>query len=165
MTAALALHPDTLTAKYRAVKDWKDSQNRRTTPDINTLSHWDVARLDTGELFLSARIMGPAPEAALLAFEHRQSTNISAFGDMAGGDRLPSLDCTVRGRTACVWRLNGVWVEVWYPDTPAHRPGPPVAAPRAVPKPGPPAVSSPSGRLPLGAHRTTLRRTATNKEQ
>ncbi|MFE1515832.1 hypothetical protein ACFW9I_03185 [[Kitasatospora] papulosa] len=155
-TAALALHLDALTAKCRALKDWRAAQDRRPNPKANPLGGWSVTRLESGDLYLSARILGPDPAGALLDFEKRQSTTVASFGDMQGGDRMPSLDCTVSGRTACVWRLDGVWVEFWHPDTPTPRPAPPVGVSRPVPKPGPPAATSPSGRLPrrpLTVHR------------
>lgn len=163
MTTATALHPDAITAKCRALKNWKDAQNRREDPEANALGAWSVTRLESGELFLSARILGPDPAVALVEFEKRQSNVVAGDGDMDAGDRMPSLDCTVPGRTACVWRLDGVWVEVWHPDTPTPRPTPPQGAPRPIPKPGPPAVSTPSGRLPLG-RLATIRRTLTAKE-
>ncbi|MEU5490305.1 hypothetical protein AB0G98_21520 [Streptomyces sp. NPDC020196] len=160
-TAALALHLDAITAKYRAMKDWRAAQDRRLDTAAHTLGDWSVTRLESGDLYLSARILGPDPAGALLDFEKRQSTTVASFGDMQGGDRMPSLDCTVSGRTACVWRLDGVWVEVWHPDTPTPRPAPPVGVSRPVPKPGPPAATSPSGRLPRRL--TTTRRTLTKE--
>lgn len=166
MTTTLALHPDAVTAKYRAIKDWRDALAPRTQVHDERqefLAHWSVSRLEGGELYLSARIVGADPAGALLAFETRQATRIATFGDPDGGDRLPALDCTVPGRTACVWRTAGAWVEVWHPDTPTPRPTAPVAALRPVPKPGPPRTS-PSGRLPISHRLTAIRRALTTKE-
>lgn len=164
-----ALHPDAGTAKDQTLKDWRGTHPNRPCR-IEELTDWTTVRLDNGSLLVSARIVGPDPGTALREFGVRQEERLGHRVDPSAGDQPPSLDFSVPGRTACVWRLGGVWVEVWHPDAPAPVPAPPRAA-QQLPRPaaGPPrrpaaAVSTPSGRLPLGQRLTNIRRTLTPKE-
>ncbi|MFJ1900466.1 hypothetical protein [Streptomyces sp. NPDC088115] len=164
-----ALHPDVGLAKAVTLKDWRDTHPNRPCR-VEELTDWETARLDDGSLLVSARIVGPDPATALREFGVRQEERLGHRVDPAVGDQPPSLDFSVPGRSACVWRLDGVWVEVWHPDTPTPVPAPPraVQAP-ARPVPTPPrqrpaaAVTTPSGRLPL-SRLARIRRTLTTKE-
>jgi hypothetical protein len=85
---------------------------------------------------LSAPVTGSDAAAAL--------ERIAAVGDLFGfGSSVyrAQLDFLVPGRVACVWRSNGVWVELWRSDTPSDAPAPTRA------------LSGPSGRLPFTRNR------------
>ncbi|WP_331728760.1 hypothetical protein OG693_39305 (plasmid) [Streptomyces sp. NBC_01259] len=164
-----ALHPDITLAKCRTLKDWCDTHPNRPCR-VEELTDWTTVRLDNGVLLVSARITGPDPAVALREFGVRQEERLGHRVDPAVGDQPPSLDFSVPGRSACVWRLGGVWVEVWHPDTPVpvpalSRPAQRVSRPIPTP-PRRPAVTAttPSGRLPLGQRLTRIRRTLTTKE-
>ncbi|WP_327335867.1 hypothetical protein OG384_04335 [Streptomyces sp. NBC_01324] len=118
-----ALHPDITLAKSRTLKDWCDTHPNRPC-GVEELTDWTTVRLDNGVLLVSARITGPDPAVALREFSVRQEERLGHRVDPAVGDQPPSLDFSVPGRTACVWRLGGVWVEVWHPGTPAPAPAP-----------------------------------------
>lgn len=137
------------TVREATVKRWRETETGRR----EQLVDWQAVRMDDGSLLLSARIDGPNPGGALHQFADRQSMYLA--NRMHGlGDRLPVLDVSVPGREACVWRMDGVWVELWCPDT--------VTTPPVVPEPVPgtvPAVPEPSprgllgGRLPFARNR------------
>ncbi|MFI6653233.1 hypothetical protein ACIBI8_37290 [Streptomyces sp. NPDC050529] len=164
-----ALHPDAGTAKAVTLKDWRDTHPNRACR-LEELTDWKAVRLDDGGVLLSARIAGPDPASALQEFAVRQEERLCHRVDPTAGDQPPSLDVSVPGRTACVWRLGGAWVEVWHPNTPAPVPAPPRGVqPVSRPVPAPPrrpavTVTTPSGRLPLGDRLTRIRRTLTTKE-
>ncbi|MEU9947047.1 hypothetical protein [Streptomyces sp. NPDC047939] len=162
-----ALHPDAGTAKNQTLKDWRETHPNRPCR-LEELTDWKSVRLDDGGLLLSARIVGPDPSTALREFSVRQEERLCHRVDLTAGDQPPSLDVSVPGRTACVWRLGGAWVEVWHPNTPTPVPAPPRAT-QAVSRPVPappaqrPAVTTPSGRLPL-SRLARIRHTLTTKE-
>ncbi|MFG2676987.1 hypothetical protein [Streptomyces sp. NPDC048445] len=165
MTAAL--HPDAALAKHRTLKHWNEAEHGRPAR-TEYLTGWDVSRTGNGSLLLSARVVGPDPGAALREFGAWQQMRLARWVDPAMGDQSPLLDFSVPGRTAFTWRMDGVWVEVWHPNTPAPVPGPVRAAQtpsRPVPAPPVqrPTVSTPSGRLPL-SRLARIRRTLTTKE-
>ena len=118
---------------------------------------WRTGTAADGAPLLTAEVVGAQKVEALHRFASQYP--LALRGE---GDQRPAYEYHP-GRTVCVWRTSGVWVELWHPD-PVTPPTEPVQAPapRPVPKPGP--VSSPSGRLPLGTRLTTIRRTLTNKE-
>ncbi|MFJ1782452.1 hypothetical protein ACIOKA_37735 [Streptomyces anulatus] len=139
---------DTALAKARLIRDWYDSGAGRQA----TLTDWVQSTTPDGSPMMSARLTGSHESHALALFGARQETYL-ALGS-APGDVLPSLDCSVPGRTGLVWRHDGVWTEVWHPNTPevpTPHPGPPVAATvpsRPVPMPPRTVAVTPSGRLP-----------------
>lgn len=122
---ALALHPEAITAKHATLKAWRDSQNHRP----EALTDWTVTRTPDGLLHVSARLAGPDPAAALTAFAARQASFLTIRANPCGEDLLPVLDLSVSGRTAAVWRLDGVW---WRSGTTTP----------------PPCRTRPHGRLP-----------------
>ncbi|MER5277745.1 hypothetical protein ABT025_18580 [Streptomyces sp. NPDC002809] len=158
-----ALHPDAGAAKFQALKDWRDTHPNRACR-IEELTCWETVRLDNGALLVSARITGPDPATALREFGVRQQERLGHRVDPTAGDQPAFLDLSVPDRTAFSWRLGGVWVEVWHPNTPAPVPAPPRAA-QPVPRPvqRPATGTPPSGRLPL-SRLTRIRRTLTTKE-
>ncbi|WP_031182972.1 hypothetical protein [Streptomyces seoulensis] len=140
---ALTLHPDALAAKHATIKAWRDSQSQRP----ETLTGWTITRAQDGLLHVSAQLSGPDPAAALTAFAARQASFLTIRANPCGEDLLPVLDFTVPGRTAAVWRLDGVWVEVWHPDPAptAHGPVQAVLRPVSVRRP----LGRPGARLPF----------------
>ncbi|MBD3550824.1 hypothetical protein [Streptomyces sp. SP18CM02] len=154
---------DTALAKARLIRDWHDSGAGRHAD----LTDWVQSTTPDGLPMMSARLDVLPPAGALAVFAARQEVTVALRS--GAGDVLPALDYSVPGRTGCVWREGGVWVEVWHSNSPevtAPRPGPPVAAaapPRPVPAPPPrPPAVTPSGRLP---RRPANRFRRTPKEQ
>lgn len=152
----LALHPDALIAKCLTLKYWRACSADRP----EKLRGWQTTRGEDGRLYLSAELRGPNPAEALQAFMGRQALFLTLRAEPSVGlstdDLMPYLDLSTPGRTAAVWRLSGVWVEVWYPDVAD-------AAPRPVQRP-PQAVTVPSrrgigARLPQGRRNKTLKET------
>ena len=110
---------------------------------------WRTGTAADGSPLLTAEVVGAQKVEALHRFASAYPLILRGEGDLR-----PTYEYRP-GRTVCVWRSDGVWVELWHPD-PADTPTAPVEAPapRAVPKPGP--AVSPSGRLPrrpLTVHR------------
>ncbi|WP_328903285.1 hypothetical protein OHR86_28190 [Streptomyces sp. NBC_00441] len=155
-------------AKDQTVRDWHSTHPGRPYR-VEKLTDWTTTRLDDGALLVSARVVGPNPGAALEEFGNRHAERLGHRVKPAEGDLPPIFDVSVPGRTARVWRVGGVWVEVWHPNTPNPVPGPPRCAQR-VPRPVPsqaarrPAAVTPSGRLPLGERLTRMRRALNLKE-
>ncbi|NUS82720.1 MAG: hypothetical protein HOY75_08200 [Streptomyces sp.] len=86
------------------------------------LGPWQTSTTSVGEL-LSSRVAGPDAHQAVLKF--------AACGDVsgvAGAFQRAQLDYGQPGRIAAVWQSNGLWVELWCPDTPNMRPEPAQAA-------------------------------------
>jgi hypothetical protein len=82
---------------------------------------------------------------------HRFAADCMFF--LGAGDIRPGFDYSVPGRTACVWRSHGVWVELWVSDTPSVPVAPAQPARRRL-------LTRPGARLPF----TRNRRTADQKE-
>ena len=116
---------------------------------------WRTGTAVDGAPLLTAEVVGADKVKALHRFASQYPLVLRGVGD-----QLPAYEYHP-GRTVCVWRADGVWVELWHTD-PAVAPTALVeaAAPRAVPKPGP--AVSPSGRLPRRL--TTTRRNLTQRE-
>ncbi|MFF7527302.1 hypothetical protein [Streptomyces pseudovenezuelae] len=108
---------------------------------------WQEGTLPDGTPHLSAEMTGSSALEAL----HRFAADTMFF--LGDGDTRPAFDYSVPGRTACVWRSRGVWVELWVPDTPNT----PVAPAQAVRRR---LLARPGARLPF----TRNRRTAALKE-
>ena len=142
-----ALHPDAIAAKYRTLKHWSANPDR-----AEKLTGWKASRLDDGALMLSAQVRGPDPAYALNRFADGLSSYLAICMRDDPTTRLPSMDVSMPGRTAVFWRAEGVWVELWHPDTPS-------AAPAPVPAP-PPAASK---RSRLGGRLLHTRRPKTTK--
>lgn len=150
---------DTALAKARLTRDWYDSGAGRHAD----LTDWVQSTTPDGLPMMSARLSAPLCAEMWSTFAARQEVEVARRS--GAGDVLPALDCSVPGRTGCVWREGGVWVEVWHSNTPeasASRPGPPVAStvllrPVPAPPPRPPAVtpSAPLPRRPTNRFRRT----------
>ncbi|MFF6931544.1 hypothetical protein [Streptomyces californicus] len=114
---------DTALAKARLTRDWYDSGAGRHAD----LTDWVQSTTPDGLPMMSARLSAPLCAEVWAVFAARQEATVALRS--GAGDVLPALDYSVPDRTGCVWREDGVWVEVWHPNTPeasAPRPGPPV---------------------------------------
>lgn len=138
--------PESIPAKQATIEAWRLS-GRNTV----SLDNWTVIRVADGSLLLSAQIDSPAAEEALKAFGKWQSSFLSDRIKPGSGDVLPAFDYSVPGRTAFVWRIDGVWVELWHdePVVPAPRPTPALHAAQT-------ARTAPSARLPFTRLRNAL---------
>ena len=88
-----------------------------------TLTGWQTGTAPDGSPQISAEVTGPGAAHALSRFTAGHDLVLGQ-----PGDQRQTVDYSVPGRTACVWRKNGVWVELWCSDTPST-PSPPVQAP------------------------------------
>jgi hypothetical protein len=136
------------TEKDHAVKAWYLFTNHRNfkarVPD------WRETKAPDGSARLVVEVVGPGAAHALRLFASEYPLVLGGVGD-----QRPGFDYSTPGRVTCVWRSNGVWVELWYPDAvtavlePARAPSRP---------PGRRLFARPSGRLPF------TRRSKTPKE-
>jgi hypothetical protein len=154
---------DPIAVQHAAARAWSlFTQDRQRTTE--TVENWETGTTPDGSPCLSGQVVGANPADALRLFTADYPIPLGQPGDLR-----PTVEYR-DGRVVTVWRSAGVWVELWHPEVPIPRPGPPVGAQRpARPLPAPPrrtavAVSSPSGRLPLGQRLTNIRRQYANKE-
>ncbi|MEU6016906.1 hypothetical protein ABZ826_23510 [Streptomyces sp. NPDC047515] len=135
--------PDLIETKEAAVRSWylcsRDRYPSALVPD------WRVGTADDGAPRLAAQVIG---ENAREALHHFASAYPLVLAQ--GGDLRPVFEYRP-GRVVCVWRTDGVWVELWHHDTPAV----PAPSPALMPKR---RFLPPSGRLPFPRR---PRRTAT----
>ena len=137
LTTTDALHY----AKDRAISAWyqfmREANLRAIIPD------WRTGITPDGAPSLTVEVVGPGAAYALRRFAADFPISVGL-----PGDQRPQLDYSVRGRTACVWRKYGVWVELWHADTVPAAPVPSPAGRRLLLRPG--------GRLPFTRNRRTL---------
>lgn len=95
-----------------------------------------------GGLLVSFQVVGPDAGKALAAFAGLPEY----FRPLGPDDLRPGFDYDTPGRTACVWRTAGVWVELWHPDTPPTTQAVPV--PSQQPARPQSLLSRASARLP-----------------
>lgn len=133
----LALNRDALAAKYSVFKHWQECRSGRR----ESLAPWTTTRGEDGRLQISTELRAPDPASALQALMGLQARFIDQRAGLALDDALPHLDVSQPGRVAGVWRLAGVWVEVWHHDT---VPAAPTRAQRAARL----FRRSPGGRFP-----------------
>jgi hypothetical protein len=141
--------PETVaTEKDHAVKAWYLFTNHRNfrarVPD------WRETKAPDGSPRLVAEVVGPGAAHALRLFASEYPLVLGGVGD-----QRPGFDYSVPGRVTCVWRSNGVWVELWHPEPVSPAPEPAVAPSRPSLRS---AFARPSGRLPF------TRRSKTPKE-
>lgn len=153
---------DPIAVQHAASRAWSlFTQDRQTT---ETVENWETGTTPDGSPCLSGQVVGDNPALALRLFTADYPIPLGQ-----PGDQRPHAEYR-EGRVVTVWRSAGVWVELWHPEVPIPRPGPPVAAQRpARPVPAPPrrtavAAATPSGRLPLGQRLTDIRRALATKE-
>lgn len=147
-------------AREHAVKSWRvftDQRNLRAA-----FADWRTSTTPDGSPYLSVEVAGQGAAHALSRFSADYYLNLPHPGDVR-----PQFDVTAVGRTVLVWRYDGVWVELWHPDSPVDAPQPvqpvqPVqsATVHSMPVPVSAAPSGrrsflrPSGRLPFTRNRT-----------
>jgi hypothetical protein len=102
--------PAAAQADTMGIWNYRLTQKGRPTVPIR----WTETTAADGSPLLSGRIDSPTAEEALLRFVREGSLGLAYE---AGPCQQPTLDDSVPGRTACVWRTGGVWVELWHPDT------------------------------------------------
>jgi len=86
------------------------------------LTDWQTSNTPDGTQQVSARVHGPGAEHALRRFTAEHYIVLGCPGDLR-----QAFDYTQAGRTVCVWRTGGVWVELWHSDqTEQATPTPPV---------------------------------------
>lgn len=135
--------------KDSAVRSWylavRDRYPSALVPD------WRTGTAGDGTPLLTVQVIGEHAQEALHHFA-------SAYPLVLGrsGDLRPVYEYRP-GRVVCVWRANGVWVELWHHDLPAAPAPSPALMPRRRPL-------SPSGRLPPSQRLTNIRRQYTKKE-
>lgn len=152
MTISDTLHPDALTVKYDVFKSWRTA----TTNWRASLAPWTTSRTSDGELMVSAEVRGQDAADALRRFAGAYSMFLEHRPDRHPEDLLPVLDVTDPDCLACVWRTDGVWVQLWHPDIrPAQgRPSRTVRRRRLL--------SAAGGRLPFTRKsRTPVKETST----
>lgn len=133
-------------AKDHAMKAWylftRERNFRAIVPD------WRTGTSEDGSPMLSVEVVGPGAAHALRLF------TADCFVVLGGpGDQRPAFDYSVPGRTACVWRKYGVWIELWHPDAQEAAPSPSRPVLRRVLRPG--------GRLPFTRKARTPKETPT----
>ncbi|MEV6165753.1 hypothetical protein AB0L71_28335 [Streptomyces sp. NPDC052052] len=120
--------------KLSAVRSWYQAVRDRYPSAL--VPDWRVGTAEDGAPRLTVQVIG---EHAQEALHHFASGYPLALG--SAGDLRPV--CEFRpGRVVCVWRSNGVWVEMWHHDLP------PVTAPSPAVMPKRRFIS-PSARLPF----------------
>lgn len=139
----------TLTAvRIQAEEAWKVfTTNRSMTA---ALTDWTVTVTPDGQPTVTAEAVGPGAERALRVF------TADIHIPLQPGDTRPAFDYSVPGRTACVWRSRGVWVELWVPDIPSVPVAPAQPARRRI-------LTRPGARLPFTRRpRTDQKETTTS---
>lgn len=127
-----------------ADRHWHDYRHYSPPLTVDT-SGWQYRDTDSGPMW-SMQLSGPDAAKALIGFA------ASPYGIH---HLHPLLDYGVPGRTAVVWQSNGVWLEVWHPDTADAAPGP-VSGPSHTR----PVPSRLGGRLPFTRNRTQKKENA-----
>jgi hypothetical protein len=129
--------PDsTLTAvRVQASEAWQVFTSNRNMP--TTLTDWTETVTPDGHPALTAMAVGLAADRTLRIFTADCHIPLAW-----PGDTRPAFDYSVPGRTACVWRSRGVWVELWVPDVPSVSVAPVRPVRRRL-------LTRPGGRLPF----------------
>ncbi|MFM9780406.1 hypothetical protein [Streptomyces scabiei] len=129
--------------KAQAVRSWLLFAEERGTKA--RLNDWTTSRGPDGSVVLTARVIGPEADRYLRLFTSEHPLILGR-----PGDQRPGFDYSVPGRVICVWRSEGVWVEIWHPDIdptdPTPRPVPPRSGVRRL-------LQRPSARLPYTRNR------------
>jgi hypothetical protein len=126
----------------QAVRSWLLFTQERTVKA--RLSDWTASRGPDGSPVLTTQIVGPDAVRCLRLFTTEHPLVLGC-----PGDQRPGFDYSTPGRVACVWRSEGVWVQIWHPDTdpsPDPSPVPPRSGVRRL-------LQRPSARLPYTRNR------------
>ena len=131
-------------AREHATHAWALFTDNRGLKD--TLPDWQASIAPDGSPVLSAQVVGGDPARALSLFASQYYLTLPHPGDLR-----PQFDTDVPGRTVLVWRRDGVWVELWHPDTAPAAPDPVPVLSAPVPAP------ADAARRGLGARFTFTR--------
>lgn len=141
-------------AREETTELWDRRRGNLNLPDVSL--EWAAPiTVDGGYPLISAQVVGPQPADALLGFIRLHQIPEYQLRSEEGPCQQPTLDDTVPGRTALVWRIGGVWVELWHTDRPAPAPVPVEPTSTAVAATHIPAPR-PSARLPFARLRKAL---------
>ncbi|MEU9849321.1 hypothetical protein [Streptomyces sp. NPDC047985] len=133
--------------KLSAVRSWYQAVRDRYPSAL--VPDWRVGEAEDGAPRLTVQVIGREAQAAL---HHFASAYHLALAD--SGDLRPVFEYR-DNRVVCVWRSQGVWVEMWHPDLPPVTAPSPGLMPRR-------RRTFPSARLPFP--RRTRPATLTTKE-
>ncbi|MFM9373207.1 hypothetical protein [Streptomyces sp. Da 82-17] len=134
-----------IAVKEATVRAWYQFAGERRRTAI--VPDWRVGRTDDGTPSLSCEVVGRDAAELLHQFADQSPLRLDHPGDLR-----PTFDYSTPGRTACVWRWNGVWVELWHPDT--------ASTPVVEQRPERRLLRRPSGRLPFRRRLNTTKETA-----
>lgn len=130
------------TARGHARAAWLLFSRERNLNAI--LDRWQTGTAPDGSPRISAQVTGTAAAYALRRFTADYHLVLGA-----SGDQRQTVDFSTPGRTSCVWRKSGVWVELWHSDTPTPAP---------IPSPTPSRAAVVKSRSGLGARLAFTRR-------
>jgi hypothetical protein len=134
-----------------------------------TVPSWKVTDTEDGSPCLSSEVVGESAVHALQRFARDFYLTLPNPGDVR-----PQFDVTQSGRVVLAWRYDGVWVELWHPDSATDTPQPPRSvrgayAPPVAAQTAPPSSPAarrafrrgPSARLPFTRRPKTPKETPT----
>jgi hypothetical protein len=96
-------------AREHADRSWHLFAREKNLTD--TRPEWQETVTPDGSPLLSGQIAGRRPVWALARFAR------DYWLVLKPEDLRPQFDISVPGRTVLVWRFDGVWVELWHPDS------------------------------------------------
>lgn len=96
-------------ARMHAEQAWQTFTQGRNLAD--TKPAWEEAHTPDGSLLLSGLVTGPRARYALYRFAR------DYWLTLGPADVRPQFDIHQPGRTVLVWRRDGVWVQLWHPDS------------------------------------------------
>lgn len=96
-------------ARMHAEQAWQTFTQGRGLTD--TKPAWEEEHTPDGSLLLSGLLTGPRARYAL----HRFARDY--WMTLGPADVRPQFDIHQPGRTVLVWRREGVWVQLWHPDS------------------------------------------------
>lgn len=141
-----------IAAKFHAQNSWQLFTGPHNYDAI--VPSWQVGDTEDGSPRLSSEVVGESAAHALRRFARDFYLTLPNPDDVR-----PQFDIHApAGRTALVWRYDGVWVELWHSDSATNTPQPPSPVRGAPAQPvaaqtGPSArrtfFSRPSAQLPF----------------
>lgn len=125
-----------IAAKVHAQNSWYLFTGQKDYDAI--VPSWKVGDTEDGSPCLSSEVVGESAAHALRRFARDFHLTLPHPGDVH-----PQFDIHAPvGRTALVWRYDGVWVELWHPDSLSDAPEGPEPV-RGAPVPSVAAQSAP----------------------
>ncbi|MFD7868022.1 hypothetical protein [Streptomyces sp. NPDC059783] len=121
--------------KTIATRSWYETVRDRYPTAL--VPDWRAGRTETGEPVLTVQVIGQYAQEALHRFAADYPLTLGGPGDQRPGFEYRP------GRVVCVYRRNGVWIEMWHRDTPTLPAPTPAVMPKRL------GGLFPSGRLPF----------------